>query len=71
MSVPSTAAEGLEALGSFPPPAAPGGPKEALGGHRGLTKNSGGSGFNVSGILAGIMGLLQHISCAKAQQPYP
>ena len=67
MSVPSIAAEGLEAGGSSLPVAAPGGLGEALGGHQGLTKNSGGSDFDISGIPHGIMGLLPHISCAKVQ----
>ena len=40
---------------------------EALRGHQGLMKNSGGNGFDVSGIPAGIRGLLPHILCAKAQ----
>ena len=43
----------------------------ALGGHRGLLKNSGGNGFDVSGIPGGIQGLLPQILYVKAQQPQP
>ena len=69
ISIPSTTTKGLEAGGSSLIVAAARGSEEALGGHRGLIKNSRGSDYDVSGIPAGIMGLLSHISCAKAQQP--
>ena len=68
ISVPSTAVKGLKAKGSSLIVSAAGGSEEALGGHRGLIKNSRGSGYDVSSIPAGIMGLLLHISCTKAQQ---
>ena len=69
MSIPSTAAKGLLAEGSSLIVAAAGRSEEVLGGHQGLIKNFGGSGFDVSGIRARIMGLLPYILCAKAQQP--
>ena len=66
MSIPSTAAKGLLAEGSSLIVAAVGRSEEALGGHQVLIKNFGGSGFVVLGILAGIIGSLPHILCAKA-----
>ena len=70
MSVPSTMVKGLKAGSSSLTFVATGGSEEALGGgHQGLRKNSRGSSFIVSGIPGGIMGLLLHISCGKAQQP--
>ena len=72
MLIPSSAAERLLVEGSSLVVAlepAAGTSEEALGGHRGLMKNSGGNGFDVSGIPTGIRGLLLHMLCAKAQQP--
>ena len=62
-------AKGLKAGGSSLTAEEVGRSEEALGGHRGLIKNFGGSDFHVSGILDGIIGLLPHILCVKAQQP--
>ena len=69
MSIPSTTAKGLKARGSSLTIMEAGRSEEAFGGHRGLIKNYGGSGFDVSGIPARIMGLLPHMLCVKAQQP--
>ena len=55
MSIPSTEAKGLLAGGSSLIVAVAGRSEEALRGHRGLIKNYGGSGFDVSGIPVGIM----------------
>ena len=69
MSISSTAAKGLLAEGSSLIVVEARRSEEALGGHRGLIKNYGGSGFDVSSILVGIIGLLPYILCTKAQQP--
>ena len=69
MSIPSTATKGLKAGGSSLVIVEAGRSEGALGGHRGLIKNFGGSGFDLFGIPAEIMGLLQHMLYVKTQQP--